>query len=96
MNLPWKELVGKTIKSVDDKDAANVVRIKFTDGTDVTIDTDAIGFGLYRPILYPSSDYEPKKDFNFDAEFPPDNKGLTEYTEACKSKTQPFRSPIGR
>ena len=86
MSIPWKELVGKTIKSVDDKDSVNVVRMKFTDGTDVTIDTDALGFGLYRPILYPSSEYEPK-DHASDAGKP---------DEVFKSRSQPFRSPIGR
>lgn len=58
--LKWKEIVGKTIKSVDEKSACNTVKLTFTDGTTLMVDTDAVGHGIYRPVLYPSSEYEPK------------------------------------
>jgi hypothetical protein len=53
--MNWKEIIGKTIKSVDEKSAANVVNVEFTDGTKVSIDTEAIihtnAGSIYRPII---------------------------------------------
>jgi hypothetical protein len=59
--MDWKEVIGKTIKSVDEKFGANVVKLKFTDGSSVVIDTEAIGLGLYCPSLEPVEAYKPKK-----------------------------------
>lgn len=50
--LNWNDIVGLTISSVDEESAANVVTIKFTNGKEIMVDTDAIGYGLYRPVLY--------------------------------------------
>jgi len=56
--MSWSELVGKTILSVDETFGANVVRINFTDGTTVVIDTEAIGLGLYRPVAISPVSYD--------------------------------------
>jgi hypothetical protein len=47
----WNELIGKTVESIDDTTADNVVVVHFSDKTSTVIDTEAIGFGLYRPVL---------------------------------------------
>jgi hypothetical protein len=36
-----------------------VLRIIFTDGTSVVIDTEPIGHGLYAPVLRSESEYVP-------------------------------------
>ncbi len=56
--MNWSELVGKTISSVDETFGANVVRIYFTDGTAVVVDTEAIGHGLYRPVAVSPASYD--------------------------------------
>ena len=50
-------LIGKTIKSIDDKYASNIIRIKFTDDTEIVIDTEPIGYGLYTPIFMEPKGY---------------------------------------
>lgn len=50
-------LIGKTIKSIDDKYIFNIIRIKFTDDTEIVIDTKPIGHGLYTPIFMEPKGY---------------------------------------
>lgn len=56
--MRWSDLVGKTIRSVDSNFGVNVVRVRFTDNTAVVIDTEAIGHGLYMPVVVPAEQYE--------------------------------------
>ena len=56
----WKDIVGKTVKKVNTKNI-NIVILSFTDGTSMAIDTEAVGYGLYTPVLYDAADYKPKK-----------------------------------
>ena len=53
----WQDMVGKTIEAVDDTTADNVVVLKFSDKTSAFVDTEAIGFGLYRPTVSDSINY---------------------------------------
>ena len=45
------DIIGKTILSVDSTSSSNIIRMKFTDGTEVVIDTMPIGYGLYAPEI---------------------------------------------
>jgi hypothetical protein len=59
MPVKWKSIVGKTIQAVK-QEAINAVQIDFTDGNSVTVDTEAVGYGIYSPVLFNSEDYNPK------------------------------------
>ena len=58
--LKWSSLENKTIDYIDEKFGDNVIVLNFKDKTSVVIDTDAIGYGLYRPILFSLTDYQRK------------------------------------
>jgi hypothetical protein len=59
MPLKWNSIVGKTIKAVKEE-SINCVQIDFTDGTDVMVDTEARGHGIYGPILFATAEYKPQ------------------------------------
>lgn len=59
--MNWNDIIGKTIKSVDER-FINTVGLEFTDGTKVVIDTESIKYGLTAPILKPASEYEFEPD----------------------------------
>jgi hypothetical protein len=56
--MKWSDLVGKTIKSVDDGSGVNVVIIQFTDGTDCVIDTEHVGHNIHGPTINDSKGYK--------------------------------------
>lgn len=56
--IDWNTLVGKTIAEVDIKFGVNVVLLKFTDQTSVVVDTEAVGHGLYTPVLQYPGEYD--------------------------------------
>ncbi len=62
---PWKELEGCRVIGFSETFGDNVVLLFVKDESDnikeLVIDTEAIGHGLYRPVLYRKSDYMPKE-----------------------------------
>jgi hypothetical protein len=50
-------IIGKTVAKIDKSFGDNVLRIVFTDGTSVVIDTEPIGHGLYAPVLMSEAEY---------------------------------------
>lgn len=54
----WQEIVGKTIQSISTTMGINVVKLNFTDGTSIVIDTEAVGLGLYAPVALPVKQYD--------------------------------------
>lgn len=44
-------MVGKTIKQIDEK-SVNCLNIEFTDGTELLLEVEAAGHGLYTNIGY--------------------------------------------
>jgi hypothetical protein len=56
--MKWSDIVGKTIKSVDSKSAANIVTVQFTDGTDCVIDTEHVGHNIHGPTINDSAGYK--------------------------------------
>lgn len=48
-------LIGKTIKSIDTK-SCNLWTVYFTDETVYTVEAEAMGWGLYGPVLYSAAE----------------------------------------
>ena len=44
-------MVGKTIKTIDDS-ACNCIGFEFTDGTELLLEVEALGYGLYGNVGY--------------------------------------------
>lgn len=51
MKIPWENLIGQKILSVDTDFGRDIILLKLDDGREVVIDTEAIGCGLHRPVL---------------------------------------------
>lgn len=47
-----RSFVGKTIKSMDTR-AVNVIRFYFTDGSEVEIEVESLGYGIYGMVQQP-------------------------------------------
>ncbi len=58
MSKSWSDLVGKTIAGIDETFGDNVIVLHFIDTTSAVIDTEAIGFGLYSPVLFELNSYD--------------------------------------
>lgn len=57
IHLDWSNLIGKTIQKVNVKRACNIVEITCTDGTELIVDCEPIGYGIYTPVLNTPTDY---------------------------------------
>lgn len=55
--MKWQDIIGKTIKKTNTTFGINVVKITFTDDTSIVIDTEAIGRGLYVPVVFDIKSY---------------------------------------
>ena len=51
----------KTIKSIDTT-CVNVIHFTFTDGTEVTLETEPVGHGIYGFSQYSPENYKPKNN----------------------------------
>jgi Cu/Ag efflux pump CusA len=55
-NFNKQAFIGKTVESVDTS-SINVVYIKFTDGTDIVLDTERVEHGLYSIVTSNPENY---------------------------------------
>lgn len=56
--VKWDTIIGKTIEHVDEEFGSNVILIRFSDQSEIVIDTDNTGWGFFVPVLQYKEAYD--------------------------------------